>query len=87
MKTSAGIRQVLSLKNIDIKSKIALLEALGYKSDGIFVLNSDKSKVIDKYTNEPVKINNMAILPAGSSILIIDDNPVSIASYLEEYGD
>jgi hypothetical protein len=77
--------EFFSLKNISIKSKIALLKALDYKSDGVFVLNKDKSKVIDRYTKEPVKINNMAILP-GSTI-IIDDNPVSIASYLEEYGD
>ncbi len=77
--------EFFSLKNISIKSKIALLKALDYKSDGVFVLNKDKSKVIDRYTKEPVKINNMAILP-GSTI-IIDDNPVSIASYLEKYGD
>lgn len=75
----------ISLKDVSTESKVRLLEALGYKSDGTFVLNADKSKHKDKYTDEPVKVNNMAILP-GSTI-ILDDNPVSIASYLEEYGD
>jgi hypothetical protein len=78
--------EIISLKNVSIKSKEALLKELGYKSDGVFVLQSDgKKQHLDKYTGDPVKVSNMAILP-GSTI-VIDDNPVSIASYLEEYGD
>jgi len=63
--------------------KKLLLEELGFSSDGTYVLDSDKKIHYDKYINQPVKISNMAILP-GSTI-IIDDNPLSIASYLEEH--
>lgn len=65
--------------------KILLLKELGFKSDGTFIFDKKDEQVLDKYTNEPVKITNMAILP-GSTI-ILDDNPLSIASFLEEYGD
>jgi hypothetical protein len=75
--------QIFSLKDTSDDFKIQLLAGLGYGSDGIYVLDSDGNKHIDKYINEPVKINNMAILP-GSTI-IIDNNPLSIAAYLEEY--
>jgi len=61
------------------------LEKLGYKSDGEFVLNLDGKKVIDKYLEIPVKLNNMVILPG--STLILDDNELSISSYIEEFGD
>ena len=77
--------EIISLKNVSIRSKEALLKELGYRSDGIFVLQSDGKKHLDRYTGDPVKVSNMAILP-GSTI-VIDDNPISIASYLEEYGD
>ena len=65
--------------------KILLLEELGFKSDGTYVLDNNGNKHIDKYINQPVKISNMIILP-GSTI-IIDDNPLSIASYMEDYPD
>ena len=44
-----------------------------------------QNKIIDKYIEEPVRLDNMIIFP-GSTI-ILDDNPLSIISYLEEYGD
>ncbi|MCL2135099.1 MAG: hypothetical protein FWH37_06050 [Candidatus Bathyarchaeota archaeon] len=77
--------QIISLKDVPQNSKIRLLHELGFSSDGIYVLDNLGQKVYDKYTDEPVKISNMAILP-GSTI-IIDDNPFSIISYLEEYSD
>lgn len=77
--------ELLSLKNFSKESKIMLLGELGYKSDGIFVLDKNGKKFEDKYINEPIKIDNMVILP-GSEI-ILDDNPLSIASYIAEYGD
>ena len=40
---------------------------------------------MDKYIDQPVKINNMVILEG--STLILDNNPLSIASYLEEHPD
>lgn len=77
--------ELISLKGVPVQSKIQLLNALGYASDGTFVLTSQGAKVIDKYLNIPVRIENMVILP-GSEI-ILDDNELSIASYLEEFGD
>lgn len=76
---------IVSLKEVSKESKILLLKELGYQSDGEFVLSNAGQKVIDKYVEIPVKLNNMAILP-GSTV-ILDDNELSITSYIEEYGD
>jgi len=68
-----GIKmELISLKDAPLESKISLLKELGYNSDGEFVLNAKGDKVIDKYIEVPVKINNMVILP-GSEV-ILDDN-------------
>ncbi len=64
--------ELISLKDAPLESKISLLKELGYNSDGEFVLNAKGDKVIDKYIEVPVKINNMVILP-GSEV-ILDDN-------------
>ncbi|HLC54624.1 MAG TPA: hypothetical protein VJK07_03285 [Candidatus Nanoarchaeia archaeon] len=77
--------ELLSLKNFSISAKVALLEELGYRCEGRFVLSNDGTKVFDKYINQPVLVDNMVILP-GSTI-VLDDNPLSIASYIEEYGE
>lgn len=77
--------EIVSLKEVSLNSKITLLQKLGYTSDGEFVLDSHGTKILDRYIEIPVKINNMAIFP-GSTI-ILDDNELSIASYLEEFGE
>lgn len=77
--------ELISLKKVPKESKILLLKELGYGSDGEFVLYNNGKKVLDKYLNIPVRIENMVILP-GSEI-ILDDNELSISSYIEEYGD
>ena len=77
--------EIMSLKDMPVNCKILLLEELGFGSDGTYVLDKNGGQVLDKYIGEPVKIENMAILPG--STLILDDNPLSISSYLEEYGD
>jgi hypothetical protein len=77
--------KLVSLKEIPKELKLALLKELGFSSDGIFVLDAKGEKHLDKYTHEPIRIDNMAILP-GSTI-ILDNNPLSISSFLEEYGD
>ena len=77
--------EILSIKGMPFDCKILLLQELGFKSDGTFVLDKIGNIVLDKYTNDPVRLSNMAILP-GSTI-ILDDNPLSIVAYLEEYGD
>ena len=77
--------EFVSLKNVSLNSKILLLKELGYNSDGEFVLNLAGQKIVDKYLDIPVKVENMIILP-GSEI-ILDDNEFSVSSYLEEYGE
>lgn len=77
--------ELISLKEVSINSKIALLKELGFNSDGEYVLDFEGNKVLDKYIEVPVKVNNMAIFP-GSTI-IIDDNELSVSLYLEEFGD
>ncbi len=77
--------ELMSLKNVSVNSRIALLKELGFNSDGDYVLDSDGKKVLDKYIDVPVKISNMVIFP-GSTI-ILDDNELSLSLYLEEFGD
>jgi len=77
--------ELISLKQISSESKIALLKELGFNSDGEYVLDLEGNKVLDKYIEIPVKINNMAIFP-GSTI-ILDNNELSLSLYLEEFGD
>ena len=77
--------ELISLKEVSVISKIALLKELGFNSDGEYVLDSEGNKVNDRYLEFPVKINNMVILP-GSEV-ILDDNELSISKYLEEFGD
>lgn len=66
------------------KFKIILLKELGYDSDGTFVFKKGK-QCLDTYTEDPIRIDNMFIFP-GSTI-ILDNNPLSIASFFEDYGD
>ena len=77
--------KLVAIKDIPTDFKIVLVRGLGYDSDGTFVLNKDGNKCLDKYTEEPIRIDNMAIFP-GSTI-ILDNNPLSLSSFLEEYGD
>lgn len=77
--------ELVSLKNISLNSKTRLLQELGYNSDGKFVLDAQGNKVLDKYIDIPVEVENMVIIP-GSTI-ILDNNELSISKYLEEAGD
>lgn len=77
--------ELISLKQISKESKILLLKELGYDSDGEFVLDSKGNKVLDRYLEIPVTIDNMVILP-GSEI-ILDNNELSISKYIAEFGD
>ena len=76
--------ELKTIGDLSNSSKILLLNGLGYDSDGIFVLEKGK-KVLDRYTEKQIRIDNMIIFP-GSTI-ILDDNPLSIISYIEEFGD
>jgi regulator of RNase E activity RraA len=78
--------ELVTIKDAPKDFKIALLRALGYDVDKEATHVTQEGKVVmDKYVNMPVRVDNVAILP-GSTI-VIDDNPVSIASYFEEYGE
>lgn len=77
--------EIVSLKNVSLNSKILLLKELGYNSDGEFVLDKKGNKLLDRYFDVPVRVENMVILP-GSEI-ILDDNELSISAYLEEFGN
>lgn len=77
--------ETIFLKEISANSKIALLKELGFDSDGEYVLDLHGNKVIDRYVDIPVKVENMVILP-GSTI-ILDDNILSLSCYMEEFPD
>jgi len=77
--------RLLSLEDAPTAFKIKLVQELGYSSDGTYVLEKNGERCLDRYTKEPVQLNNMMILP-GSTI-ILDNNSLSISSFLEEFGD
>lgn len=77
--------ELISLKEVSLKSKLLLLKELGYESDGIFIFDKEKKRVIDKYIDIPVKVENMLIFPGSETIL--DDNELSVSLYMEEYPD
>ena len=72
------------MKGAPREFKLALLKGLGYDvdKDG-FVINSKGKRVIDKYSDKQIRIDNLAVFP-GSTILM-DDNLLSITSYIEEH--
>ena len=76
--------EMVSLKQVDKESKIELLRAIGYDSDGRFVTRAGEP-VVDDCVGEKVTLDNMLILP-GSTV-IVSDNPLSVAAYFEEHGD
>jgi hypothetical protein len=75
----------ISIKDIPKEVKIKLLEELGFASDGVYVTEKNGEKLLDRYIEEPISVDNMLIFP-GSTI-ILDNNPLSVSSYLEEFGD
>ncbi|MDO8460513.1 MAG: hypothetical protein Q7S74_05355 [Nanoarchaeota archaeon] len=77
--------ELISLINVALESKIKILRALGYDSDGEYVLNSECEKVLDRYLDIPIKVENMVIFPG--SIIVLDNNELSISKYIEEFGD
>jgi len=81
--------ELISIKDMPRELKITLLKKLNYDSDGVFVLKNGEQH-LDKYTEEPISIDNMFIYPGTpnpGSIIILDNNPLSISSFFEEYGD
>jgi hypothetical protein len=77
--------ELVSLKEMSIKTKIAILSELGYKSDGVFVFHANGEKYLDKYTNAEVKLENMAIVPG--SIIFLNEDSGGLLRYIEEHSD
>jgi hypothetical protein len=75
--------EIISLKDFSTEDKILLLKELGFDSDGEYVLDKNKNRVLDKYLDISIKVENMMILP-GSTI-ILDENEYSMMRYLQEY--
>ena len=77
-----------SLKNMSIELKTELLKELGYDTDKEYVLENGR-RYLDRYTEEPIKLDNMLILNDGlpKSVIILDNNSLSVTSFLEEFGD
>lgn len=77
--------ELVSLMGISKNIRVAILQELGYESDGTFVIDKGGKEITDPFTHEPIKIDNMLIVPGSE--LILDNNPLSVASYFEEYGE
>lgn len=78
--------EILSLKETPLEFRISLAKELGFgvDPDGVHLLK-DGEPALDPYTQTPLRLDSMAILPG--SVVLLDNNPVSIASYLEDHGD
>jgi hypothetical protein len=76
--------ELISIKDVPKEVRIRILNELGYSHEDGFVLKNGE-RVLDKYTDEPIKLDRMIIVPG--SVIILDNNPLSIALYLEEFGD
>ena len=78
--------EVVSLKGAPREFKVALLKKLGYDVDKQgYVVDSKGERVKDKYAGKEVNIDNMAVFPTRSPVVVMDDNLLSITSYIEEY--
>jgi hypothetical protein len=77
--------ELVSLRTIPANLKEVLLKELGLGVDEHGYVTRDGRVIHDKYVDQPVSAENMMILP-GSTI-VLDDNPLSIALYIQEYGD
>ncbi len=77
--------EAFSLKQLSKDEKILLLKELEFQTDGEYVLDEKGVVIKDKYIGIPVQLGNMIIFPG--STLILDNNELSIAMYISEYGD
>lgn len=78
--------EIVSLKDAPIEFRIGIARELGYEvdKDGVHLLKNGE-RAMDEYANVPLRLDNMAVLPG--SVVLLDNNPLSIASYLEDHGD
>ncbi|MCL6088777.1 MAG: hypothetical protein M1530_01270 [Candidatus Marsarchaeota archaeon] len=74
--------ELVSIKDLPQYLRARLLRELGYEVSGDYIYQNNQ-KVLDKYIGVEVKVSNMLIFP-GSTV-ILDNNPLSVAAYLDEY--
>ncbi len=73
-----------SFSALDAESKLRVLESIGYGTDGTFVTRHGKP-YRDQYTHQPIRLTEVIVLP-GSTV-VLSDNPISLAMYLEDHPD
>jgi hypothetical protein len=66
--------------------RLALIEELGYHIEDGIVYEEGEPKS-DPYIEKNLEVDNLAVLPGNSPPVLLDNNPVSIACYVEEYGE
>lgn len=66
--------------------QLALLDKLGYRVEEGVVHEEGEPKR-DPYVDKELTLDNLAILPGHSPPVLLDNNPVSIACYIEDYGE
>lgn len=78
--------EVIELEGVSKESKIALLEELGFGSDGEFV-TKDGERWKDRYTDKDIPLDKMAIFPGREQgeVVIIEDSIFSLIHYMEEF--
>lgn len=78
--------QVAKWEDIPEDVRLALLEELGYQVEDGIVLEGGEPKH-DPYVDKALTLENLAILPGNSPPILLDNNPVSLACYMEDYGE
>lgn len=66
--------------------RLALLNELGFSVEDGVVLEDGEPKR-DPYVDKELTLDNLAVLPGNSPPVLLDNNPVSIACYIEDYGE
>jgi hypothetical protein len=78
--------EVAEWDEIPEEVRLALLEELGYGVEDGVILEEGEPKE-DPYVDKELTLENLAVLPGNSPPVLIDNNPVSIACYIEDYGE
>lgn len=66
--------------------QLSLLDQLGYSVEDDRILDENGEPATDPYTGDELRFSNLAILPGNSPPVLLDNNPVSLACYMEDYG-
>ena len=77
--------EALKWADVPREVQVEFLRELGFTVEDNFILDVAGGRVLDRYTKIPVRVDNLLVVPG--STLLLDNNPISIASYFEEYGE